>query len=65
MAQRHEKPEENERPPLRLPGMYKRVPAWRAREIAEMRAIGARHNPEGHSLADDLIAERRDEAERD
>jgi hypothetical protein len=61
MAQRQHKDDK----PLWLPGMYKRVPAERQRAIARMRAIVARHNPDGRSLADELIAERRAEAARD
>ena len=60
MAQRRH---DEEAPKLRLPGMYKRVPAERQRQIARMREIVGRHNPEGRSLADELIAERRAEAE--
>ena len=62
MAQRRH--DEHE-PKLWLPGMYKRVPVERQREIARMREIVARHNPDRHSLADELIAERRAEADRE
>ncbi len=62
MAQRRHDEDEGK---LWLPGMYKRVPAERQRQIAKMRAIVARHNPDGRSLADELVADRRAEAERD
>ena len=62
MAQRRRDEEQGK---LWLPGMYKRVPGERQRQIARMRAIVARHNPEGSSLADELIAERHAEAERE
>lgn len=62
MAQRRRDEDDGK---LWLPGMYKHVPADRERQIARMRAIVARHNPERRSLADELIAERHAEAERE